>query len=55
MAIRKKSLRRMTPLAREIASVSNELQSLKRRLITLAEKVQDLESALIAYEQASKN
>ena len=43
MAIRKKSLRRMTPLAREIAKVSNELQSLKRRLITLADKVQEQE------------
>lgn len=54
MAIRRRSLRRMTPLARDIAKVSNELQSLKRKLVTLAGKVQDLEIAFNDYERASK-
>ena len=39
----KKTLRKMRPLTKELLKVANELDRLNRRLIVLAEKVDDKE------------
>lgn len=41
MAIRKKTLRRLNPDAKEVAKLANEAQSLARRLKNLAIKMHD--------------
>jgi hypothetical protein len=46
MAIRKKSLRRMTELAKRCAKLHNEAASLARKLRNLAADIQDLEIGL---------
>jgi hypothetical protein len=43
MAFRKSSLRRVSPLARDLLKVANELQSVRKKVIRIAGKVQDLE------------
>ena len=42
--MRKRTLRRLTPQARELAKLYNELQSINRRLKTIIGKVVEIEA-----------
>lgn len=47
----KKTMRKMSPLAREIAKTAGELHGLSRRLLTLSEKVDSVEFNLASFER----
>jgi hypothetical protein len=49
--MRKKTLRKMTPLARELGKLMNDLQSARRRIKTIIGKLTDLEAEKLATKK----
>jgi hypothetical protein len=49
MALRKRTIRKMSPVARKLARLINEFQSTARRLKYLLSDIQDLEYAVTAF------
>ena len=54
MALRSKTLRKMSPVARKIARLAGEADSLGRRLKNLLAEIQELEAAREALKTAKQ-